>query len=209
MTKAIIDFSGYTAAELSPIGHGVHDAMVAAAATFGSPPIAMPVLATALSDYDAKLNAKQSGAQADLVAFTVARTALETDLGALGGYVNIIANGDPAIVVQSGFPSYETQRTIDTSPPAAPQNLVLRQGDVSGTCVARYQPDRQHSVNEVQINTSDPNSDANWKTAGMFTGGKAQLTGFTPGTVIWVRVRTVGLKGVMGAWSDPAKIMVV
>jgi hypothetical protein len=30
-----------------------------------------------------------------------------------------------------------------------------------------------------------------------------------PGTVIWVRVRTVGLKGVMGTWSDPAKIMVV
>jgi hypothetical protein len=29
------------------------------------------------------------------------------------------------------------------------------------------------------------------------------------GTVIWVRVRTVGLKGVMGAWSDPAKLMVV
>jgi hypothetical protein len=27
--------------------------------------------------------------------------------------------------------------------------------------------------------------------------------------IIWVRVRTVGLKGVMGAWSDPAKLMVV
>ena len=49
----------------------------------------------------------------------------------------------------------------------------------------------------------------NWKPAGMFSGGKANLSGFTPGTVIWVRVRTVGLKGVMGAWSDPAKLMVV
>jgi hypothetical protein len=27
--------------------------------------------------------------------------------------------------------------------------------------------------------------------------------------IIWVRVRTGGLRGVMGAWSDPAKIMVV
>jgi hypothetical protein len=35
------------------------------------------------------------------------------------------------------------------------------------------------------------------------------ISGITPGTVLWIRVRTAGLKGVMGAWSDPAKIMVV
>jgi len=33
--------------------------------------------------------------------------------------------------------------------------------------------------------------------------------GFRPGIVIWLRVRAVGLKGVMGAWCDPAKLMVV
>jgi len=43
----------------------------------------------------------------------------------------------------------------------------------------------------------------------MFSGGKATQSGFTPGTVIWEPVRTVGLKGVMGAWSDPASLMVV
>ena len=32
---------------------------------------------------------------------------------------------------------------------------------------------------------------------------------FTLGTVIGVRVGTVGLKGVMGAWSGPAKLTVV
>jgi len=30
-----------------------------------------------------------------------------------------------------------------------------------------------------------------------------------PSGTVWVRVRTAGLKGVMGAWSDPAKIIVV
>ena len=57
--------------------------------------------------------------------------------------------------------------------------------------------------------STDPNVEANWKSYGMFSGGKAVLSGFTPGTTVWVRARTVGLKGVMGAWSDPAKIMVV
>jgi hypothetical protein len=74
---------------------------------------------------------------------------------------------------------------------------------------ARYKPDRQQSVNEVQTTTGDPNVEASWQTKGMFRGGRAQMNGFTPGTLVWVRVRTVGLQGVMGAWSDPAQIRVV
>jgi len=98
-------------------------------------------------------------------------------LGNLGNYVNIIADGDPAILVQSGFLSYGTDHTPDTTPPGAPQNLVVRQGDLSGTLVARYQPDRQHSINDVQTNTGDPNTESDWKPAGMFSGGKATLSG--------------------------------
>ena len=50
---------------------------------------------------------------------------------------------------------------------------------------------------------------ANGTTIGMFSGGKATLPGFTPGTTIWVRARTAGLRGVVSAWSDPAKMIVV
>jgi hypothetical protein len=53
----------------------------------------------------------------------------------------------------------------------------VRQGDLSGTLVARYQPDRQHSINDVQTNTGDPNKESDWKPAGMFSGGKATLGG--------------------------------
>lgn len=74
---------------------------------------------------------------------------------------------------------------------------------------AKLHPARQPSINEVRTCTGDPNTEANWKPAGLFSGGKANLNGFAPGATIWVRVRIAGLKGVMGAWSDPAKIMVV
>ncbi len=43
----------------------------------------------------------------------------------------------------------------------------------------------------------------------MYSGGKAILPNLTPATTLWVRIRSVGLKGVMGAWSDPAKIIVI
>ena len=87
-------------------------------------------------------------------------------------------------------------------------DVRLRQGDLSGSFVARYKPARAASMNQVQTCTGNPNVEANWRDAGMFSGGKATISGITPGTVLWVRVRTVGLKGLMGAGSDPAKIMV-
>jgi hypothetical protein len=61
----------------------------------------------------------------------------------------------------------------------------------------------------VQTCTGYHNVEGNWKPAGTFSGGKATLTGIVPGTTVWVRVRTIGLQNVMGAWSETGKIMVV
>lgn len=208
-TKAIIDFSGYTAAELGPTAHSIHDNMTANAATFTAPIVTMASLQTQITAYDAKLIARASNAKSDIIAFNNARTVLEDTLGVLGNYVNSIAKGDPAIVDKSGFPSYDTTRPAHTGAPNAPSDLRLRQGDLSGGIVARYKPDRQGSTNEVQTNTADPNTEASWRTKGLYQGGRAEMDGFTPGGVLWVRVRTVGLKGVMGAWSDPGQIRVL
>lgn len=208
-TKAIIDFSGYTAAELSPAAQAIHDQMTLNAATFPTPPVSMTTLQTQITDYDQKLVARASRATADVIAFNEAREVLEESLGTLGNHVNVVAKGDPMVVEKSGFPSYDTAHAPDTSPPEAPADLKLRHGDVGGAVVARYKPDRPASTNEVQINLADPNNEAAWQTKGIFQRGRAELSGLTPGAVVWVRVRTVGLKGVMGAWSDPAQIRVV
>ncbi|MEQ1750312.1 MAG: hypothetical protein ABL974_12870 [Prosthecobacter sp.] len=44
----------------------------------------------------------------------------------------------------------------------------------------------------MQVTTGDPSAKSAWQTHGLFFG-----------------VRTVGLRGVMGAWSDPAQIRVL
>ncbi len=207
--KAIIDFSGYTAPELGPVAQNIHDKVLLNVATFATPSVTMTALQTLITTYDSKLVARASGAKADTLAFNEARGELEESLGVLGNYVNGVAKGNAVIVEQSGYPSYETDKAPDTTPPAAPIDLKLRQGDLSGVIVARYKPQRQRSTNEVQINTGDPNTEADWHTKGLFQSGRAEMSGFTPGTVVWVRVRTVGLKGVMGAWSDPAQIRVL
>ena len=207
--KAKIDFSQYSAAELGPIAQHIHDQLVLNAASFPALPITVGAFQTLITTYGQKLAAKNSRATSDVVAFNAARQALEDALNQLGTYVNLVAKGDPTLVDKSGIPSYETGRTpSDTTPPAAPKALKLTHGIVSGSVDLRYTPDRSPSMNEVQINTGNPNTEADWKPTTTYSGGKATLTGLTPGVCLWVRVRTLGIKGVQGAWSDPAEIMV-
>ena len=207
--KAAIDFSNYTAAELGSVAQRIHDEMTAQVLVFTAPPLTLPAFLILVDTYTDAVAARASRATTDFIAFNVARDALEDGMSELGGYVNLIAKGDATKVDQSGFPSYDTTRTADTAPPAAPSDLRLRHGDVSGSVIARFKTERQSSTNEVQLNLGNPVTETDWHTAQIIKGGKAILSGLTPGAAIWVRVRTVGLKGVMGAWSDPGQIRVV
>lgn len=120
-----------------------------------------------------------------------------------------MAQGDLTIVSQSGFPYYDSVHPINSNPPAAPADVTLRHGDLSGSINVRCRPERPRSANEAQICTGDPNVEANWQYARIFTGGRTTIGGLTPATTLWVRLRSSGVKGVMGAWSDPAKIIVI
>lgn len=207
--KAIIDFSTYTAAELGPVAQTIHNQLAANAGTFAELPVPIATLQTQVGNYDGALVARASNAKADVIAFNEARVVLEGSLGVLGNYVNGVAQGEPMTVNQSGFPSYDTAHAPNYAPPAAPENVRIAHGELSGTLVVRYKPDRHNSTNEVQCCTGDPNNAADWTLKGIFKGGRAEIAGCLPGAVVWMRVRTVGLRGVMGAWSAAAQIRVL
>jgi hypothetical protein len=208
-TKASVDFTRYQAAAMTEVAQLIFAQMSANAATFPDPPVGMVALEVQVEDYKAKLSARASRAATDVLALKMARAALNRSLGLLGGYVNRVAQGDAGLVERSGFPSYGTARTPDRSAPGAPTNLRLKHGVLKGTVLARCRAQRKPSTNEVQVSTGNPNDESAWRTVGMFQGQKALLTGLTPATTLWVRVRTAGLRGVMGQWSDPAEIMVI
>ena len=211
-TKATIDFNSYTAPELIPLTQTIHDQMTVNVATFPSPVPTMAALLADLTTYQQKLATRASNATVDILAFQASRAILEGALHDVGIYVNFIAKGVTATVEKSGFPSYSTGAGATPGPsiiPAAPADVKLRLGALSGSVIARFKPDRPNSFNVAQINTtSDPDHEASWKPASQGTGGKITISGLTPGTILWVRVATVGPGGQLGAWSDPAKIVV-
>ncbi|MBL9113447.1 MAG: hypothetical protein JNJ83_00455 [Verrucomicrobiaceae bacterium] len=208
-TKAVTYFGDYTEASLSPVSRAIHTALTANAATFGTLPVTLVALDALIDDYDTKLAAKADKSKSSTVAFRVARENLEEALNKLGNHVNNVAEGDPVIVTESGFPSYNTNHTPDENPPAAPTNVRLSYGKVTGTLVVRYKTDRSPSMNEIQLCTGDPMNEAAWQGVGFFQGGRAQLSDLTAGAIVWVRIRTLGLKNTVSDWSDPAQIRMV
>ena len=215
ITKATIDFTSYTAPDLIPVTQTIHDQMTVNAATFPSPSPTMVALLADLTTYQQKLATRASNATVDVLAFHASRAILEGALHDVGIYVNFIAKGVTATVLMSGFPSYSTGAGAGTGTapgpsaiPAAPADVKLRLGALSGSIIARFKPDRPSSFNVAWTTTGNPNTEDGWKAASQGTGGKITITGLTPGTILWVRVATVGPGGQLGAWSDPAKIVV-
>jgi hypothetical protein len=188
MFKVITDFGGYAGSVLA----GYHSANHPRRHGSDHGPVPeMPAhdggVRRANRDLQAGVNKESEQAIADTNAFNVGRAALEVDgHAAIGGCVNTVAKGNETIILSTGFPYYETGSSPDYSAPKAPTNLVLHQGDNTGEAVARYRPKRRNSMNEVQ--PAPANVEANWKTVGTFSGGKATLTGIIPGTIIWVRI---------------------
>ena len=208
MYKARVDFTGEPDGNLSGPSHNIHTKMGANAALFANPPITMAAFLAIVQGWDIALEQSQPGGSDRITAKNNARIALEDALRKLGGYVNTIADGEQAKVDLSGFPGYDTAHPAGGPVTFIPQNLRLERSGVSGAVIAKWQGDGTRAVYEMQVNPGDPNDLSKYVYKGSFTGGRAELSGFTPGTTVWVRVRKIGTKGETGGWSDPASIMV-
>ncbi len=208
--KAVVDVSGYLDGDLSGPAHKIHDMIGTNSATFPNCPITLAQFAANIADWDTKLGDSLKGGSDRTTLKNNARTKLEDDFFQIGTYVNLVAKGDKTIIDLSGCDSYSTARvqgsgTVDF----VPGNVRWENGPISGASTLRWKGDGKGSVYEVQTCTGDPGVAANWHYRGSFSGGRAELDGFTPGTVIWGRLRKIGTGGKTGGWSDPAQTMVM
>jgi hypothetical protein len=212
--KARVDFTQEQDGNLSAPAHNIHTQMVANAATFTAPPMTMAAFLAIIDAWDTALAASANRGKSEITAKNNARLDLEGALRNLGHYVNTVANGVQKTVEQSGFPGYDTHhaRAEDKGPVSnvtfVPKNLRLSHGAGTGVVGFRWESDASGSGCELQTTTGDPNTEAGWAYRGSFSGGKADIGGFTPGQNIWGRVRKIGRHGETGPWSDPATIMV-
>ena len=164
-----------------------------------------------LSAYNTAITA----AQTKVAAYNTAKAAAETALAdrdaalatmdglttQLGDYVQNITNGDKIKIESAG---------MDTRADAAPVtmtqvlDLVLSEGDDSGTLDIVWKPVKGARSYEIWLNTTNPDTEASWALKQTSSKSSDQLTGLTSGVKAWARVRAIGGNNQKGPFSDPA-----
>lgn len=164
-------------------------------------------LSDLFADYMSAKRAAVDGDKGKIAMRVALRAQAEVMLKQIGTYVNGKAAGNLAAMESSGFEISKEKAPISTLPPDAPQNLKLKHGEVQHSIVASCKKPAGNVSFETQINSGNPNLEADWK-AGAFTTvcSRIELLNLTPGTIYAVRVRAVNKNG-PGLWSDIASLM--
>jgi len=174
----------------------------------GNPHYPAPV--PALADIVAARNAfialvnAPTGGPAEVIARKQRRAQLVALLRSLALYVQQTCNGDPLVLLGSGYPKQKVRQPAGRLP--APVNLRLARGMVSGQLKARCNAIAHAGTYQWQYATAA--APAAWTLVNPTLAANIVFDGFVPGTVYIAQVRVVGSQG-PSDWSDAASLMVV
>ena len=168
------------------------------AAIFTTPPITLLVLTTHKNDFANKLNAAAVGGPADTAAKNNSRGVVLADLRQLAAYVEMVANGDEAKLLLSGFEARSTERS---SVPLEKPSEVTVTNDGDGALAASCKPLKNCSMYEGRAK-ADGSPD--WMES-VFEGDSQHIRfeGLTPGVLYTVQIRGLGGSTGTSDWSDP------
>jgi hypothetical protein len=164
-------------------------------------PTPAPTLAAVTAANDALLAAVNVPHNSKLTVATrrQLRTPLAVLLRQLAQYVQTTGDGDPVVLLGSGFPLQRGPQPVGILP--APANLRLSRGKVSGQLAARCNMDAQAAAYEWRI--ASALAPTLWLPANPTVAARATLQGLMPGTQYVVQVRAIGSKG-PSDWSVAA-----
>lgn len=182
---------------------GVHDGLVANAATFTTPPVTPAALATATGAFSSALAAANKGSVSQTAAKDAAHDVLVNLLRQLAIYVEGKANGDANIIRLAGFEAVTASGRGSQSPLDKPGILTIA-NEASTQLLLRASAIANARAYEVQMQIAG----GAWTAAGMFTQARRiVIPGLTPGTTYTFRVRAIGGSTGYSDWSDPVSHM--
>ena len=161
-------------------------------------------LTTLFTAFQTAFNNASTGDAVKVALRDAARLALTTYLKKLAPYLELTANGDVSKLLTSGYSlRKDTAHTGGGAVPPVPSDFKVVRG-VSGQLIAKARKIRGVNAYEPQINSGDPNVEADWHPLPVATScAKIKIDGLTPLTKVWVRVRGVNSQG-PGPGTDPA-----
>ena len=137
------------------------------------------------------------------------RVILTALLKQLAPYLELVAQGDTAILATTGYGlRNDIVHNQGSDPLPAPDNFQVTQGTISGTLDVHVSKLFGAGAYDVQINLGDPKIESTWLHAITSTSClNIVLQGLIPGQAYWLRIRGVNGNG-LGAWSNLLTIFV-
>ena len=199
IAKVSLGFARLSDTELDNFAQAVADGMNDNA-NFPTPPVAIPALLAAKTDFTAKLAAAQTGGAADTAAKNNSRQTLIGMLRQLASYVQMSCNNDQALLLSSGF---QTQSAKGASAPLEQATGLRIKNGSTGQLVASVTPVKNASMYEGRIKL-----DGDWMPS-VFTGDSQHVTfnDLTPGKTYTIQVRALGGSTGQSDWCDPSSRM--
>jgi len=171
---------------------------------FPTPHPALAEVTTAAGELETASNAAQA-ARLEAKRRTAAMGHKEDDLDQLmtqlGAYVESVAGGDEALIMSAGL-EMRSDRTTDSSAPAAPETLTATTGNHEGEIELSWDTVRGARSYIVE-RTTDPQTAASWIQAGVSPRSSLIVEGLDSGKRYHFRVAAVTLNG-QSAWSNQA-----
>lgn len=165
-----------------------------------------------IADAQAKITASDAANRAAVTATLakeIAVAALHDGTVQLGGSVQSISQGNPALIASTNMKIKAAAAPVGKLPQV--QNYSLTRGDLPGEVDSHWDATYGQSVYEHARCTSDPAVEANWSLIGTSSASKATHKGLPSGTRVWQRVRAkakVSPEENDGGWSQPGTTIV-
>ncbi|QQS28044.1 MAG: fibronectin type III domain-containing protein [Sphingobacteriales bacterium] len=173
---------------------------------FLTPVPALPVLETALDNYEIAISNAANGGR-HLVATRNEKRAVVVDiLQRLGTYVDLNSPDIASIILGSGFDIYTTEHEVA---PASEKPTIEYAKDAAHSGAVKVKSSKmKHAIANQLRYTSDPfGPEARWTELPSQTKTTFLLNGLTPGVIYWFQTLTISTKG-RSDWSDPFQFMV-
>jgi len=140
----------------------------------------------------------------------VARIALTDLIKRLAMYLELISNGDTAMLATTGYDlRHDIVRNNSNDLLPAPADFRVTHGQLSGCLNVQVARLANAGSYEIHVAKDDPKIESNWQHAiSSVTSTHIVITGLIPGQTYWLRVRGIDSNG-GGVWSEPISIIVV
>ncbi len=200
--KVSLGFTRLPDGELSTLAKSVIANMTNNAG-FSAPPVSFPELAKLLETFDGAMAAALNGGTALTVAKNAARAALLAALRKMAAYVQIVTDGDMALLLASGFSAISTNRCQARL--GVP--WILSVGNEGTTKLnVRLRPVANAKSYELRAT----NGTATTAASVFSTQARRVIVGnLTPGTTYSIQARAIGGSEGYGEWSDPVSRMAI